>query len=187
MINSKLLDKLGIAMDDRDFSNGRYILPLTPAKAELIKKYPNVISVSKSLKPAGERDGRIFPHSPLYNWNEDNFGPLVVPSKGTTIVLTLKNLPFYQRIIDVYENNDLKVKGGKIYINGSEALSYTFKMDYYWMMGDNRHMSADSRFWGFVPEDHVVGKAVFVWLSLDKDKSIFGGKLRLSRMFRTVN
>ncbi|MCX6256579.1 MAG: signal peptidase I [Bacteroidia bacterium] len=187
MINSKFLDRMNIAMDDREFSNGQYILPLTPLKAEEIKKFSNVVSVTKSCQPAGVADNRIFPHSPYYKWNEDNFGPLVVPKKGTSVKLTVNNLPVYERIIGVYEHNDLQVKNGKIFINGAEAVSYTFKMDYYWMMGDNRHMSADSRFWGFVPEDHVVGKAVFVWLSLDKDKSLFGGKIRFDRMFRTVH
>jgi len=187
MINSKLLDKLKISMDDRDYSNGQYLLPLTPAKAEIIKKYPNVISVTRSLKPEGAGDNRIFPHSRLYNWNEDNFGPLAVPKKGTTVQLAINNIDLYKRIIDVYENNDLQIQNNKIFINGQEAETYTFKMDYYWMMGDNRHMSADSRFWGFVPEDHVVGRALVVWLSLDKDYSLFGGKIRFNRMFRGVH
>ena len=95
-------------------------------------------------------------------------------------------MPIYERLIDVYEENDLKIKGDKIFINNEEVDKYTFKMDYYWMMGDNRHNSADSRYWGFVPEDHIVGKAVFIWLSLDKDKSIFNGKIRWNRLFSSV-
>jgi signal peptidase I len=97
------------------------------------------------------------------------------------------NLPLYERIIRNYELNDLKVEDGKIYINGKEANSYTFKMNYYWMMGDNRHNSADSRYWGMVPEDHIVGKAVFVWFSMDKNKSLLDGKIRWNKLFRTVH
>jgi signal peptidase I len=93
----------------------------------------------------------------------------------------------YERIIKNYELNDLEIQGNTILINGEPATSYTFKMDYYWMMGDNRHNSADSRFWGFVPQDHIVGKAVFVWLSLDNRKPLFGGKIRVNKLFRTIN
>lgn len=121
-------------------------------------------------------------------WNIDNYGPVWIPKKGATINLNLNNLPLYERAIDVYEGNDLKVdKDGTITINGKVATDYTFKMDYYWMMGDNRHNSADSRFWGFVPEDHIVGRPVFIWLSLNKDKS-WGqkGKIRWNRQFKRV-
>jgi signal peptidase I len=137
--------------------------------------------------PAGYWMPDIFPFDSAYAWNVDNFGPLYIPKAGTTIKLTLANLPLYSRIINAYELNSLDVKDGKILINGKEATTYTFKMDYYWMMGDNRHNSADSRFWGFVPADHVVGKAVFVWLSLDNNKSLFGGKIRWSKLFRSIN
>ncbi|MDP3464130.1 MAG: signal peptidase I, partial [Bacteroidales bacterium] len=128
----------------------------------------------------------VFPNTPSYSWNMDNFGPLAIPKAGQTIDLTIENLPLYSRIIHAYEENELAVANGKIFINGQETTQYTFKMDYFWMMGDNRHNSADSRVWGFVPNDHIVGKAVFVWLSLDPNKSLFGGKIRLGKSMRIV-
>ena len=126
-----------------------------------------------------------FPNDTNYRWTLNNFGPLYVPKKGATIVLNTKNLCLYERVISYYEHNKLEVKDGKIYINGQETDTYTFKMDYYWMMGDNRHSSLDSRFWGFVPEDHVVGRPRFIWLSLDKNKK-FLGRIRWNRMFKFV-
>lgn len=136
---------------------------------------------------AGEYDPSIFPHSPEYAWNKDHFGPLVIPAKGMTVAIDAKNIVLYEQIIRQYENNTLQVRDGKVYINGQEAHSYTFKMNYYFMMGDNRHNSADSRFWGFVPEDHIVGKASVVWLSVDKFKT-WGdkGKIRWNRMFKKI-
>jgi len=138
------------------------------------------------MEPAGKWDRETFPYSGDYPWNRDNYGPIVMPKAGTSIDLTLKNLPLYERIIKNYELNDLKVTDGRIYINGVESSQYTFKMNYYWMMGDNRHNSADSRYWGMVPEDHIVGKAVFVWFSMDKNKSLFDGKIRWNKLLRTV-
>ena len=119
-------------------------------------------------------------------WTRDNYGPVWIPAKGKSIDLTLKNLPVYERCIKVYEKNDLQVKNGKIYINGKPASRYTFKLDYYWMMGDNRHNSADSRYWGFVPEDHIVGKPLFIWWSSDPDRKGFGG-IRWHRLFNWVD
>jgi signal peptidase I len=128
----------------------------------------------------------VFPSDPQYDWSRDNFGPLLIPAKGMKIDLNTKNLPLYLRAIRSYESNEVYVKDGKIFINGEVADSYTFKLDYYWMMGDNRHNSLDSRYWGFVPEDHVVGRPSFVWLSLDKELSGFS-KIRWSRMFKGVD
>lgn len=136
---------------------------------------------------AGEYSPSIFPHSPDYSWNKDNFGPIVVPAKGMTVQLNAKNIVLYEQIIRQYEHNQLAVKDGQVYINGKVSTSYTFQMDYYFMMGDNRHNSADSRFWGFVPEDHIVGRASYVWLSVDKYKD-WGekGKIRWNRMFKKI-
>jgi len=185
-INPKALDRLNIAEDDRNlFSSEQYVFPLTDDNAVKLKEFVNVTSVEKMVQEPGKWDRNVFPASPNYPWNVDNFGPLTVPAKGETVELTKENLPLYQRIIDVYEDNELEVTDDKIYINGEETSTYTFKMDYYWMMGDNRHNSADSRYWGFVPEDHVVGEAKFIWLSLNKDRS-FPANIRIKRMFQTI-
>ena len=128
----------------------------------------------------------IYPLNGNKGWTVDNYGPVWIPKRGESIALTLDNIAVYERPIVAYEGNTLEVKDGKIFINGKESNSYTFKMDYYWMMGDNRHNSADSRCWGFVPEDHIVGKPLFIWLSLDKDRDWFDGKIRWERLFRSV-
>lgn len=188
-INAMNFEELGISQADQNYNaaNCIYQLPLTDVAAEKIKSFNNVVNVTKSenTNPAIMTKS-IFPHDPKYPWTEDNFGPIWIPKKGTTIQLSIENLPLYQRIIGLYEHNKLEVKDGVIYINGKAESSYTFKMNYYFMMGDNRHNSADGRYWGYVPEDHVVGKAVFVWLSLDKEKG-FPGNIRWSRMFRSIH
>lgn len=186
-INPKVLTKLGIYQDDVEaLGPNDFIIPLTTEKLEGLRKLPNVVSIERQIRPAGEYVYYIFPHAPAFAWNEDNFGPLYMPRKGDKLPITLTNLPIYQRIITAYEGNSLQVKDSTIYINGTQADTYTFKMDYYFMMGDNRHKSADSRFWGFVPEDHIVGKPVFIWLSLDKERS-FPANIRFSRLFKGVD
>lgn len=185
-INKRLIGKLDITEEVQMTETGDQVITLTQASAAALKGLPNVLSVEKIIQPKGFWQPYIFPFDSTYAWNVDNFGPLYIPKAGATVQLTLANLPLYSRIINAYELNSLDVKDGKIFINGKEATSYTFKLDYYWLMGDNRHNSADSRFWGFVPADHIVGKAVFVWLSLDNNKSLFGGKIRWSKLFRTI-
>lgn len=123
----------------------------------------------------------VFPNDIQYDWTEDNFGPLTIPAEGATVKLDQKTLPLYRRIIEVYEYNTLEVKGNDILINGEKTKEYTFKQDYYWLMGDNRHNSLDSRFWGFVPYDHVVGKAVLIWFSSDPETGI-----RWNRIFKAI-
>ncbi|MDL2283267.1 signal peptidase I [Odoribacter sp. OttesenSCG-928-G04] len=181
----RLKEDLGISYEDMGMVYGNdHLLPLTAEMAEKIKKYPNVKEVTRTI--SNGHNPEIFPHSDNYQWNVDNFGPLYVPKKGDKVELTVTNLPIYDRIIKVYEENKLEVRDSVIYINGKETAEYTFKMDYFWMMGDNRHRSADSRYWGFVPEDHVVGKASFIWLSMDKDET-FLSKIRWSRLFRFIH
>ena len=181
-ISRYALENLGITECSRE--GGRYHLMLTEETAAELERLDNVLSVRKYIAriPGDE----VFPHDGRYAWTPDNYGPVWIPRKGATIDLNVGNLPLYRRIIETYEGHELLVTDeGRILIDGAEADSYTFGMDYYWMMGDNRHNSADSRFWGFVPEDHIVGKASFVWLSLDPAKS-FPANIRWRRMFRAV-
>lgn len=128
----------------------------------------------------------IFPNNPQYDWTEDNFGPLQIPKAGDVVELNHKTLPIYRRIITAYEGHTLEEKADGIYIDGKKITQYTIQQNYYWMMGDNRNNSADSRFWGFVPEDHIVGHASFIWLSIDQSKGMFGGGMRWNRMFNAI-
>jgi signal peptidase I len=182
-INPKAFERLAISKSDQAMISGSaYLLPLTKGNAEAMSKFSNVSEVSQVFENKGEFAPHIFPYNRVYGWNQDNYGPIWMPVRGATVKLDTSNLCLYERIIDVYENNDLKVDGSTIYINNTPAISYTFKMNYYWMMGDNRHNSADSRYWGFVPEDHIVGKPKFIWLSLDKEAKGLKS-VRWSRMF----
>lgn len=178
----------GMKYDNGDFAltnTGQYFLTLTDKEAALLATNPVVKGVKKYLSPKGE-DGQVFPHIPSLGWNIDNYGPIYIPQKGKTIQLNLKTLPFYKRIIEEYEHNSLKIQGNEIIINGKVSTTYTFKQDYYWMMGDNRQNSLDARYWGYVPFDHVIGKPVFIWFSWDKDGSGIH-KVRWNRVFSVIN
>ena len=191
-INPVILDKLGLNTRELWFYPelpGYPEMPLTAEMLEKVKGYSNIVSVTPNIDvwPADYPDSEltIFPFNSAFKWTRDNFGPLWIPEKGVTVELTVENLPLYRRIITSYEGNDLKVEDGKIFINGEEAQSYTFKQDYYFMMGDNRHNSLDSRYWGFVPEDHIVGKPALIWLSIDGNKK-FPHNIRWRRFFKFV-
>lgn len=186
-INPKLLDALGVTDKVWTLGPGEFVITLTDKAAAQLAGVKGVEEVTVLNEPAGKWDKDIFPFAPQYPWNRDNFGPIVIPKAGVTVDLTMENLPLYERVIRNYELNKLETRDGKIYINGQEANQYTFKMNYYWMMGDNRHNSADSRYWGYVPEDHIVGKAVFVWFSLDKNKSFMDGRIRWNKLFHVVH
>ena len=177
-VSQDMYDKLKIGFSDKALN-----INLTEDLAAKIKSNPNVISLKKDLSAQPEND--IFPRSPEYSWNKDEFGPIYIPQAGKTVDLNLEVLPLYKRIITAYEGNTVDVKGNQILINGEVANTYTFKQDYYWMMGDNRHNSQDARMWGYVPFDHVVGKPVFVWMSWDSNGKGLD-KIRWNRLFTTV-
>ena len=160
-------------------------LPLSTEILQKIKKLPYVKRISPVLCMNGFKDKDLFPYIADLKWNVDNYGPILIPRKGMSVNLNPVNVAFYKRIITVFEHNTLTYSSGSYYINGKRATTYTFKMNYYWMQGDNRHNSADSRFWGFVPEDHIVGKASFVWLSINKDMPWYK-KIRWDKLFRFV-
>ncbi len=172
-------------------TNQFFIQALSEEAFQRLKNNPNVASLEREIKPAGEIEQTIFPNNRKKPWNRDNFGPVYIPKKGETVKLTVESFPFYRRIIETYEGlemgrkNELSVSGTQVLLNGEPIDSYTFQQDYYFMMGDNRHNSEDSRYWGYVPENHVVGKPVFIWLSLDPNASGFS-KIRWNRMFTTV-
>ena len=191
--NAMLLDSerrdLGISAEDMEQQlpqqPGTYVMPLTRRALEAFRADSQLV---RSVEPCPPEAEWLYPQNMAKDWTTADYGPVWIPKRGGTLRLTLANLPVYERAIRVYEGNTLEVRGdGRIYINGQPTDTYTFKLDYYWMQGDNRDRSADSRFWGFVPEDHVVGKPLFVWLSLDPDYGWFDGHVRWNRIFKNVN
>jgi len=178
------MQEWGITMEElMDLNNYGY-MQMTTQTASALKRRKDIVDSIAIVTEASELD--IYPLNGNKHWTRDNYGPIWIPKKGESITLTLDNIAIYERPIKVYEGNDLQIRDGKIFINGNEAKDYTFKMDYYWMQGDNRHNSADSRYWGFVPEDHIVGKPIFIWWSSDPDRRGFSG-IRWSRLGRIVD
>ncbi|MBE7653035.1 signal peptidase I [Tenacibaculum finnmarkense] len=183
------INEFNINGEGKMSNDGIYYFNLTDDEAASLAKNSLVKSVTKRIRPKGTYDASVFPHSPKYAWSSDNFGPLYIPKAGSTVPLNEDTIPFYEQIIRRYENNNLTIFGDEIYINGKKATSYTFKQDYYWMMGDNRQNSLDARNWGYVPFDHVVGKPVLIWLSWNPNAPDFMSKInsiRWQRMFTTV-
>ncbi len=186
-VNFKALERIGIEQDEmgrrKDDPERALILTMTPEEAKEVKAmYPGLKNDPVKIDPAN-----TFPNDPknFNTWTIDDFGPIYIPKAGETVNIDLTNIALYKRVIGTYEGHDLAVKGGKIFIDGVETSSYTFEMDYYWAMGDNRHNSEDSRFWGFVPFDHMVGKPVLIWMSL-KEGNLFKG-IRWNRLFNSAD
>ena len=177
-LSAYAIEQMGIT--EMSGSGNYYFSPLTEGMIEQLRAMDKSVKIEPYIA-----EDECFPQSDRDAWTADNMGPLWIPEAGATIALNEDTWPLYERVIDVYEDNDVEVRDGHYYINGEEATTYTFKMDYYWMMGDNRHNSADSRYWGFVPEDHIVGKASFIWFSTDKNKP-FPSNIRWERLFKKV-
>jgi signal peptidase I len=204
MFSEKQLRSLNISIEDRVLVNNTDLLEMLGFEPDSVTKIFNPVyhfpltqeARDKMLKSGWAKKiivepdiwgGYTYPLNYNTNWTRDNYGPIWIPKKGETIVLNQYNLALYSRCIVNYEGNKMRIEGDNVYLNGQAANSYTFKYDYYFMMGDNRHKSADSRSWGFVPEDHIVGKPILVWLSLDKDRKIFDGWVRWKRLFKLVD
>ena len=170
----------GYRLDIKEISTKIRKANITDEIAAKLRKDSEVDSVVKVINPKGNKGNNMFPQGTNLSWNTDNYGPIYIPKKGTTVPLNMNSIPFYERIIEDYENNQLEVIGEHIFVNGKKSTSYTFNQDYYWMMGDNRQNSLDARSWGYVPFDHVVGKPVLIWFSINE------GKIRWERLFTTV-
>jgi signal peptidase I len=182
----RLIGELGLRVSE--LLEAKKNMTLTLKEAELLRNTSGIDSVIRRVTSIKVPNESFFPNKIPYDWNEDNFGPLLIPKKGMTVELTRSNLPLYKKIITDYESNELEMTPSDILINGTRSTSYTFKKDYYWMMGDNRHRSEDSRFWGFIPDDHIVGKPIFIWFSIKGiNDGIKNWKVRWERVFTTVD
>ena len=183
-INDRVFKKAGI-WDYGRTSNG-YRINATAESAEKLANFPFIETVQINKSAYNKSEPGIYPSSALFDWNKDFYGPIIIPSEGMTIPLTEENIAKYKYVIEHYEDNEsVTQKDGRLLVDGEAITSYTFKQDYYFMMGDNRHNSLDSRYWGFVPEDHIVGKALFIWLSLDPNER-FLNKIRWKRLFKSI-
>lgn len=183
-IPESLIEELGISMEDLASLQRNGFMPLTKKAVRALAARKDIVESIRINTDATVGD--LYPQNAVTGWTRDNYGPIWIPAKGKSIQIDMNNIAIYERPIRVYEGNQLEVKNNQIYINGRLAHRYTFKLDYYWMMGDNRHNSADSRYWGFVPEDHIVGKPIFIWWSSDPDRKGFKG-IRWNRLFRLVD
>lgn len=183
-IPESLIEELGISMEDLASLQRNGFMPLTKKAVRALAARKDIVESIRINTDATVGD--LYPQNAVTGWTRDNYGPIWIPAKGKSIEIDMNNIAIYERPIRVYEGNQLEVKNNQIYINGKLAHRYTFKLDYYWMMGDNRHNSADSRYWGFVPEDHIVGKPIFIWWSSDPDRKGFKG-IRWNRLFRLVD
>ncbi|WP_311435515.1 signal peptidase I [Hoylesella timonensis] len=183
-IPESLIEELGISMEDLASLQRNGFMPLTKKAVRALAARKDIVESIRINTDATVGD--LYPQNAVTGWTRDNYGPIWIPAKGKSIQIDMNNIAIYERPIRVYEGNQLEVKNNQIYINGKLAHHYTFKLDYYWMMGDNRHNSADSRYWGFVPEDHIVGKPIFIWWSSDPDRKGFKG-IRWNRLFRLVD
>jgi signal peptidase I len=180
-INPQILTDLHI---EQGMGSNEWLM--TRQAAATLKGYSNIKSITEYIQPRNTFNPEEFPHDPHLKWNVDNYGPIIIPKAGMTIKLDSLTFPVYRRVIEVYEKNKLEIRDNDFIINGKKTNTYTFKQNYYWMMGDNRHNSEDSRFWGFVPEDHIVGKALFIWMSTDSAGS-FLNSIRWSRIFKGIH
>ena len=182
----KLISDLGLEV--KELIGNSKIINTTIDQVNTLKKSNNFDSITRNINEIKTYNESYFPNRITFNWNQDNFGPIIIPKKGGKIILDNKTYPLYKKIIEEYENNSVIRKSNEFIINNKKVDHYYFKQNYYWMMGDNRHKSEDSRYWGFVPEDHIMGKPIFIWMSIDNfNDGITNWKIRWNRVFSKVN